>query len=672
MLESLHADRNDRPTLDPHPPPALRRDRAGGRPAGPRAAGRRPRRPALRHRRLDLSGPPPVGPAGGRGHPDRHGRPRDPPRHPRLRGGPPLRRGPRPHHDGTVPLRAVPGSAGGHHHPRPVQRGADRHLPGQRRPGPDRGHLPRPASGRARDPDRPGHPPRRRRLASFRWATAPATRTGPTSCSSAGWPRTRVPTGPSRSPARPASGSLLAAKMREPWEMHYFSEQVEPLLGNDARYLGEVSHERKLELLAGASALLFPIRWNEPFGMVMIEAMACGTPVLAFPEGAAPEVVDDGRTGFLCDDEAAMVEAIGRLGELKRKRLPAGGGGLLLHQPDGGRAHRALRVDDELSAPLTRSPACRVRDSRAGAQERRRNTSLTTRTMRATTTTSLTKIQMHAGDEAQHREGTNDAMSPPPTMSTPSNRLRPLRSSPPVLDALSLGHVPRVIDAGRSLSPASAQVADRTAGHRPVGRGPGGTVRRCPCGPDAQALIERDDLRGDAFCRAYAEAADQWLTSLFDQATGGDARGMALVAVGGLRAGRALPVQRPRRRPHPPGQGEHLGHRRQDLVPGVGRGDPPRPQRPATRRGPGHGGRGPAGGPRPARRPGGLRRSQGGRAGARRRPRAVGQAEAAVARGAGRPGRRAPPHLRRRRASCSSPISRSPTAGSGTSPPSRP
>jgi glycosyltransferase involved in cell wall biosynthesis len=111
---------------------------------------------------------------------------------------------------------------------------------------------------------------------------------------------------------------LLAAKMREPWEMRYFAEEVEPLLGNDAHYLGEVSHERKLELLAGASALLFPIRWNEPFGMVMIEAMACGTPVLAFPEGAAPEVVDHGRTGFLCDDEAAMVDAIGRLDQLRR------------------------------------------------------------------------------------------------------------------------------------------------------------------------------------------------------------------------------------------------------------------------------------------------------------------------------------------------------------------
>jgi glycosyltransferase involved in cell wall biosynthesis len=111
---------------------------------------------------------------------------------------------------------------------------------------------------------------------------------------------------------------LLAAKMREPWEMQYFAQQVEPLLGASAAYLGEVSHQRKLELLAGASALLFPIRWNEPFGMVMIEAMACGTPVLAFPEGAAPEVVDEGRTGFLCPDEESMVEAIGRLDQLKR------------------------------------------------------------------------------------------------------------------------------------------------------------------------------------------------------------------------------------------------------------------------------------------------------------------------------------------------------------------
>ena len=111
---------------------------------------------------------------------------------------------------------------------------------------------------------------------------------------------------------------LMAAKMREAWERAYFDEQVAPMLGPGAVYLGEVPHERKLELLANAKALLFPIRWNEPFGLVMLESMACGTPVLAFPEGAAPEVVEDGKTGFLCEDEAAMVAALGRVAQLSR------------------------------------------------------------------------------------------------------------------------------------------------------------------------------------------------------------------------------------------------------------------------------------------------------------------------------------------------------------------
>lgn len=112
---------------------------------------------------------------------------------------------------------------------------------------------------------------------------------------------------------------LIAAKMREAWELAYFEEQVEPHLGHDALYLGEVPHERKVELLAGAKALLFPIRWNEPFGMVMLEAFSCGTPVIAFPQGAAPEVVEDGKTGFLCEDEPAMVDALKRVDTLRRE-----------------------------------------------------------------------------------------------------------------------------------------------------------------------------------------------------------------------------------------------------------------------------------------------------------------------------------------------------------------
>ncbi len=111
---------------------------------------------------------------------------------------------------------------------------------------------------------------------------------------------------------------IMAAKMREPWEHQYFDKNVRPYLNDDIRYVGEVPHQEKLDLLANARALIFPIRWNEPFGMVMIEAMACGTPVLAFPEGAAPEVVKDGTSGFLCRDEAEMVDAIGRLDEIDR------------------------------------------------------------------------------------------------------------------------------------------------------------------------------------------------------------------------------------------------------------------------------------------------------------------------------------------------------------------
>jgi glycosyltransferase involved in cell wall biosynthesis len=109
---------------------------------------------------------------------------------------------------------------------------------------------------------------------------------------------------------------LLAAKMWEPEEHRYFADHVRPLLGSDAVYLGEVGGPRKLELLARAEALVNPIRWPEPFGLTMIEALACGTPVLAFPEGAAPEIVDHGRTGFLCHDEdhmAALLRVVGGL-----------------------------------------------------------------------------------------------------------------------------------------------------------------------------------------------------------------------------------------------------------------------------------------------------------------------------------------------------------------------
>jgi glycosyltransferase involved in cell wall biosynthesis len=120
--------------------------------------------------------------------------------------------------------------------------------------------------------------------------------------------------------ARAAGRSiLLAAKMWEPAEYRYFTEVVEPLLGEDAVYVGEVGGPHKLELLGAAEALVNPIRWPEPFGLAMIEALACGTPVLAFPEGAAPEIVDQGRTGFLCTDEEDMASMVDHVRDLDRE-----------------------------------------------------------------------------------------------------------------------------------------------------------------------------------------------------------------------------------------------------------------------------------------------------------------------------------------------------------------
>jgi glycosyltransferase involved in cell wall biosynthesis len=103
---------------------------------------------------------------------------------------------------------------------------------------------------------------------------------------------------------------LIAAKMSEAAEERYFEARIRPLLGGDLEYIGEVGGADKLELLGKALCLLNPIAWPEPFGMVMIEAMACGTPVVALRRGAVPEVVVDGVTGILCDDPAELPAAI--------------------------------------------------------------------------------------------------------------------------------------------------------------------------------------------------------------------------------------------------------------------------------------------------------------------------------------------------------------------------
>jgi glycosyltransferase involved in cell wall biosynthesis len=106
---------------------------------------------------------------------------------------------------------------------------------------------------------------------------------------------------------------LIAGKKRDPEEIEYFEEFVEPHLGRHGiEYLGEVPHGQKVELLQDARATLFPIEWEEPFGLVMIEAMACGTPVIATRYGAVPEVIEDGRSGIIVDDYRDMPAALER------------------------------------------------------------------------------------------------------------------------------------------------------------------------------------------------------------------------------------------------------------------------------------------------------------------------------------------------------------------------
>jgi glycosyltransferase involved in cell wall biosynthesis len=120
--------------------------------------------------------------------------------------------------------------------------------------------------------------------------------------------------------ARDADVPLVLAGPVQPGQQEFFEREVQPYIdGDGVRYIGEVGKE-KSDLFAGARALLMPIRWPEPFGLVMTEAMACGTPVIAFPEGSAPELVIDGETGFVVDDEDAMGEAVRRLDQIDPAR----------------------------------------------------------------------------------------------------------------------------------------------------------------------------------------------------------------------------------------------------------------------------------------------------------------------------------------------------------------
>ena len=115
----------------------------------------------------------------------------------------------------------------------------------------------------------------------------------------------------------------IGAKMREPEELRYFHDVIEPMLGPDEEFLGEVAGGDKYRLLGEADALLNPLQWAEPFGLVMIEALAAGTPVVATPRGAAPDIVEPGATGHLAEDHRELARLLPQAAALDRRACRA-------------------------------------------------------------------------------------------------------------------------------------------------------------------------------------------------------------------------------------------------------------------------------------------------------------------------------------------------------------
>jgi glycosyltransferase involved in cell wall biosynthesis len=124
--------------------------------------------------------------------------------------------------------------------------------------------------------------------------------------------------------ARAGAKLKMAAKVDRA-DRAYWDDVIKPLVDShpNVEFIGEINERQKAKFIGEASALLFPIDWPEPFGLVMIEAMACGTPIIAFRSGSTPEVIDDGVTGFLVDGVEAAAAAVGRLPELDRAEVRA-------------------------------------------------------------------------------------------------------------------------------------------------------------------------------------------------------------------------------------------------------------------------------------------------------------------------------------------------------------
>jgi glycosyltransferase involved in cell wall biosynthesis len=120
--------------------------------------------------------------------------------------------------------------------------------------------------------------------------------------------------------AKETGQKLIIAAKTDPAEFAYLRKRVRPLIDNkQIIFVGEVGHEQKVKLLKNARAVLSPLQWDEPFGITNIEAMACGTPVITYRRGSMAEIIQDGKTGFLCHNAAEMREAIGKIDQIDRR-----------------------------------------------------------------------------------------------------------------------------------------------------------------------------------------------------------------------------------------------------------------------------------------------------------------------------------------------------------------
>jgi glycosyltransferase involved in cell wall biosynthesis len=119
--------------------------------------------------------------------------------------------------------------------------------------------------------------------------------------------------------ARQLNMKLIIAAKLEPVGKSYFQEYIEPYLSEDIVWIGEVDTEKRNELMSKAYCFLHPTNWREPFGLTLIEAMACGCPVVAFDKGAIPEIIENGKTGFVVQDVETMVEAIKSVEKIDRQ-----------------------------------------------------------------------------------------------------------------------------------------------------------------------------------------------------------------------------------------------------------------------------------------------------------------------------------------------------------------